>query len=480
MINIDTLLLFILIFTSLPLLSISYNYLILITASIKYNAKIKKIIGSSKGFANPPKVTVIISSFNERYVIERGINSAKVIDYPKDKLQIIVADDSTDETFQIAKNKVSELLTEGYDVQIIHRDGRDGFKAGALNNALKFAKGDYILIMDADSIPPKDILRKSIPLMEKERAFVSFKIGHVNRNYSKVSKACALLVDMYETLERAARNVLNLPFGLSGACSLIRKDYLEQVGGWSQDVLTDDMDISCKFFLNGKNGLFIKDIIVPGEDPPFLEAWKRQTARNAEGISQCLRKYFLKILRSKISITSKIEFILLLIWPFASIGWIVTTLIGALSLLLKFQVAPSLFQNPIYIVLVMAPAIIVFFIPLYVLKLYNQNIKENLLTIVLMYYYQLSMAISISISCIKGIFGLKHEFFRTPKYGLKGNEGQWKGRYRIFMNKISFLELLVAFSLGTLSIIAFLDSSYFLGLNLLAFSIITIWSLYAR
>ncbi|MEM3437010.1 MAG: glycosyltransferase [Nitrososphaerales archaeon] len=480
MINLDTLFLFILIFASLPLLAISYNYLILITASIKYNEKIKKIMESSKGLINPPKVTVIISSFNELYVIERGIDSVKSIDYPKDKLQIIVADDSTDGTFQIAKNKVSKLLTEGYDIQIIHRERRDGFKAGALNNALNFAKGDYILIMDADSIPPKDILRKSIPLMEGGYAFISFKIGHVDRDYSWVSKACALLVDMYETLERAARNVLNLPFCLSGACSLIRKDYLEQIGGWSLDVLTDDMDISCKFFLKGKNGLFIKDIIVPGEDPPILESWKRQTARNAEGISQCLRKYFLRILCSRISIISKIEFILLLIWPFASMGWIMTTLFGALGLLFKFQVMSSLFQNPTYIVLVMVPAMIIFFIPLYVLKLYNQNIKKNLLTIVLMYYYQLSMAISISIGCIKGIFGLKHEFFRTPKYGLKGKEGQWKGRYRIFISKISFLELLIALILGALSIIAFLDSSYFLGLNLLAFSIITIWSLYTR
>ncbi|MEM3383246.1 MAG: glycosyltransferase [Nitrososphaerales archaeon] len=442
--------------------------------------KIKKIMESSKRLINPPKITIIISSFNERYVIERGINSAKSIAYPKDKLQIIVADDSTDETFQIAKNKVNELLTEGYDIQIIHRDRREGFKAGALNNSLKFAKGDYILIMDADSILPKDILMKSIPLMEEGRAFISFKIGHFNRDYSWVSKACALSVDTYETLERAARNVLNLPFCLSGACSLIRKDYLERVGGWSQDILTDDMDISCKFFLKGKNGLFIKDIIVPGEDPPILEAWKRQTARNAEGIAQCLRKYFLSILRSKICIISKIEFILLLIWPFASIGWITTTLFGVLSLLFKFQVTSSLFQNPIYIISVMTPATIIFFIPCYVLKLYDQDIKKNLLTIILMYYYQLSMAISISISCIKGIFGLKHEFFRTPKYGLKDSEGQWKGRYRIFMNKISILELLIAFILGALSVIAFLNSSYFLGLNLLTFSIITIWSLCVR
>jgi len=480
MINLDILLLFLIIFTSLPFFAISYNYLILITASIKYNAKINRIMGSSKELTDPPKVTVIISSFNERYVIERGIISAKAIDYPKDKLQIIVADDSTDETFQMAKNKVEEISAKGYDIQIVHRERRDGFKAGALNNALKFAKGDYILIMDADSIPPKDILKKSIPLMEEGRAFVSFKIGHINRDYSWVSKACALLVDIYDTLERAARTVLNVPFNLSGACSLIRKDCLKQVGGWSPDVLVDDLDISCKFFLNGKNGLFVKDIIVPGEDPPLLESWKRQTARNAEGYSQCLRKYFLRILRSRISTFSKIEFILLLIWPFASIGWITTTFIATLGLLFKFQVAPSLFQNTIYIILVMIPTIITFFASLYVLKLYGQKIKKNLPTIILMYYYQLSMVIANSISCIKGIFGLRSEFFRTPKYGLKGNEGQWVGRYRICVSKISLLELLISFALGALSIIAFLNSSYFLGLNLLAFSAITIWSLYKR
>jgi cellulose synthase/poly-beta-1,6-N-acetylglucosamine synthase-like glycosyltransferase len=480
MINADTLLLFLLVFTSLPVLAISYNYLILIVASFKYNSKIKKIMESSKGPINPPKVTIIISSFNERYVIENGLNAATSIDYPKDKLQIIVADDSTDETYEIAKKKVNEFLNKGYDIQIIHREKRDGFKAGALNNARKFAKGDYILIMDADSIPPKDILLKSLPLMKEGLAFVSFKIGHVNRDYSWVSKACALLVDMYETLERAARTILKMPFSLSGACSLIRKDYLEQVGGWSSDVLVDDMDISCRFFLNGKNGLFIRDIIVPGEDPPLLESWKRQTARNAEGVSQCLRKYFLKIWRSRIGIISKIEFILLLIWPFASIGWLTTTLVAALGLLFKFEVAPSLFQNPVYVIVVMTPLIIVSLTPLYVLRLYGQGIRKNLLTVILMYYYQLSMAIANSISCIKGIFGLKFEFFRTPKYGLKGNEGKWKGRYRIGMSKLSYVELLVALVLGALSVLAFLDSSYFLGLNLFAFSVITLWSLFMR
>lgn len=480
MITVDTLLLFLLVITSLPIFAIFYNYLILILASLRYDAKIKRIMERSKGSINPPKVTIIISSFNERYVIERGINVAISIDYPKDRLQIIVADDSTDETYQIARDKVNECLIEGYDIQLIHRERRDGFKSGALNNALKSAKGEYILIMDADSILPPDVLKKSIPLMKNDYSFVSFKIGHINRGYNWVSRTYALLVDLYETVERAGRVGLNIPFSFNGGCSLIRKDHIDEVRGWSQDIVIDDMDLSCRLFLNGKIGLFIKDIIVPGEDPPLLEAWKRQATRNAEGHSQCLRKYFLRIWRSRISIIWKIELTLLLIWPFASIGWLITTFVAALGILFNFQVAPSLFQNPAYIILVMIPAIIISLTPLYVLRSYGQNIRENLQAIILLPYYQLSMAISNSIGFIKGIFGLRYEFFRTPKYALKGKEGEWKGRYRIGMNKISYIELLITLISGALGVIAFLNLSYFLGLNLLAFSVITLWSLYMR
>jgi hypothetical protein len=128
----------------------------------------------------------------------------------------------------------------------------------------------------------------------------------------------------------------------------------------------------------------------------------------------------------------------------------------------------------------MVPLIIVSLTPLYVLRLYGQNIRKNLQAIVLLPYYQLSMAISNSIGFIKGIFGLRYEFFRTPKYGLKGKEGEWKRRYRIGMNKLSYIELSIALVSGALSVIAFLNSSYFLGLNLFAFFVITLWSLYMR
>jgi len=335
-------------------------------------------------------------------------------------------------------------------------------------------------MMDTDCIPPPDILKRSIPLMKNGYTFISFKTGHMNRIYNCVSRAYALALDMFETVERAGRISLKFPFSLQGKCSLIRKDHIDEVRGWSSDIVVDDMDLSCKLFLNDRDGLFIKDTIVSGEDPPLLEVWKRQTARNAEGYGQCLRKHLLRIWRSRISIIRKVELILLLVWPLASIGWLITTFIATLGLLFNFQVAPSLFQNPLYIILVMIPTIIVYLAQLYVLRLYGQKIRENLVAIILLPYYQLSMAISNSISFIKGIFRFKYEFFRRPKYDLKGKDGEWKGRYRIGMNKLSYMELLIAFLLGTLSVIAFLNSSYFLGLNLLAFSAITLWSLYVR
>ncbi len=480
MVNSDTILLFFLISTSLPILILSYNYIVLIIASSRYDAKTRRIMERSKESIKLPKVTAIIPSFNERYLIERSIDAAISLDYPRERLQIIVADDSTDETHQIVEQKVSKLHIKGYDAQLIHRERRDGFKSGALNIALKSAKGEYILTMDADCIPPNDMLKKSIPLMKNGYSFVSFKTGHINRAYNWISRAYALALDMLETVERAGRISLQVPFSLQGKCSLIRKDDIDEVGGWSQDIMVDDIDLSCKLFLNGKDGLFIKDMIVPGEDCSLLEVWKRQTSRNAEGYGQCLRKYILRIWRNRISTIRKVELFLLLVWPLASVGWLVTTFFAAMGLLLNFQVAPSLFQNPIYVTSIMIPAIIVSLAPLYVLRLYGQRVRENLQAVVLLPYYQLSMAISNSISFIKGILGLRYEFFRRPKYGLENKEGEWRGRYRIGMNKLSYIELFIAFILGALSVTAFLKSSFFLGLNLFAFFVITLWSLYMR
>ncbi|NWG08793.1 MAG: glycosyltransferase [Nitrososphaerales archaeon] len=480
MISTDTLLLFFLVVTSLPVFAISYNYVVLAIASLRYNAKIEGIKKRLNKPINPYKVTVIISSFNERYVIERSINAVASIDYPKDRLQIIVADDSTDETYNIVKGRAGELLAKGYDIHIVHREKRGGFKSGALNNALKFAKGEYILIMDSDSIPPKDILMKSLPFMGEDHSFLSFKADHVNRSYNWTTRACALAVDLNDTVEGIGRFCLNVPFCLNGGHSLIRKDHLEQVGGWSPDIIVDDRELSCKLFSSGKNGFFVRDFAIPVEDPPLFEAWKRQTARTAEGAGQCVRKHLLEIWRSKISLVWKMELSSLIIWPLASIGWLVTTYVAALGLIFKFQVAPGLFQNPIYIALVTIPAIITLIVPLYVLRLYGQSIRKNLQGYILMPYYQASMAITNSISFVRGIFGLRHDYFRTPKYGLKGKEGDWKERYKIGMNKMSYLELLTALASGVLGTVAFFNLSYFLGLNLLGFFVITLKSLYMR
>ncbi|MCP8304869.1 MAG: glycosyltransferase [archaeon] len=480
MITADTLLLFFLIVTTLPAFVISYNYIFLTIASLRYDGKIERIKKRLDEPLDPPNVTIIISSFNERYVIERAIDAAASIDYPKNKLQIIVADDSTDVTYKIAKDKVKEILAKGYDIQIVHRERREGFKPGALNNALKFTKGDYLLLIDSDSIPPKDILMKSLPFMREGYSFLSFKPDHINRNYNWVTRAYALAIDLNDTVEGIGRVCLNIPFCYNGGCSLLRKDYVDQVGGWTPNTLIDDRDLSCKLFSSGKNGFFIKDLKVPGEDPPLFEAWKRQTARTAEGAGQCMRLHLLKIWRSKISFVQKVELSLLITWPLASIGWLVATSIAALGLIFGFQVAPSLFQNPIYITLITIPAIIIFMAQLYALRLYGQRILGNIHTLILSPYCQTSMAIANSISFIKGLFGFGYEFFRTPKYGLKGKEGDWKGRYRIGMCKLSYLELVTALTSGVLSIVAFLNWSYFLGLNLLAFFAITLWSLHKR
>lgn len=243
-----------------------------------------------------PCVTVQLPIYNERHVVIRLLDACAHFDYPLNRLQIQLLDDSTDQTTSLAQRHVEEWQRRGINVQIVHRDQRVGFKAGALADGLATATGDFIAIFDADFEPPTDFLARTIPhFLGDDRAdigFVQARWGHLNRDYSVLTNCQALALDGHFVVEQTARQAAGYPFGFNGSGGLWRRACIEDpaVGGWQADTLCEDLDLSYRAQLAGWRPLFLPDLAAPAEIPPQLLAFKRQQFRWAKGSVQTLKK----------------------------------------------------------------------------------------------------------------------------------------------------------------------------------------------
>ena len=256
----------------------------------------------------PPVVTVQLPLFNEMYVVDRLIRAVAGIRYPKNRLEIQVLDDSTDETTAIARAAVERALEAGLDVKLIHRNERTGFKAGALQNGLRNAKGEFILILDADFIAPSDILSKSLGHFEDERVgMVQARWGHVNRSYSLLTELQSVMLDGHFIIEHGGRNRSGRFFNFNGTAGVWRKSAILDAGGWEHDTLTEDLDLSYRAQMRGWRFVFIEDLICEGELPVDVSAFKSQQARWAKGSAQVCLKLLPKIMASDLPAHIKLE-----------------------------------------------------------------------------------------------------------------------------------------------------------------------------
>ncbi len=243
-----------------------------------------------------PEVMVQLPIYNEYHVVTRLLDACAQLDYPRDRLQIQVLDDSTDETTTAARLRAAHWRQRGVQVEVLHREERQGFKAGALAQGLSQAKGTFVAIFDADFVPPPDFLRRTIPLLiqpENQRvAFVQARWGHLNPGYSWLTRCQALALDGHFVVEQAGRQAAGYPFGFNGSAGVWRRACLEdpRVGGWQADTLCEDLDLSYRAQMAGWQGRFLAQVVAPGEIPPQLLAFKRQQFRWAKGSVQVLRK----------------------------------------------------------------------------------------------------------------------------------------------------------------------------------------------
>jgi len=243
---------------------------------------------------NAPPVTVQLPIYNELYVVERLIDAVTRLDYPKDRLHIQVLDDSTDETSALAQARVDYHRTQGIDIVLIHRPERTGFKVGALQRGLETAKGEFIAILDADFVPNPDSLQRTITYFQgKPRlGLVQARWGHINTDYSHLTRAQALAVDGRFVVEQTARQRSGLFVNFNGACGVWRKRCIKEAGGRQGDTLSEDLDLSYRAQLAGWQFLYLPDVACPAEIPPQMNAFKRQQFRWGKGSIQCLLKHW--------------------------------------------------------------------------------------------------------------------------------------------------------------------------------------------
>ncbi len=252
-----------------------------------------------------PAVTVQLPVFNERFVVERLIDAAALLDWPR--LQIQVLDDSTDDCTMVARAAVERWRRRGVDIALIHRGDRQGFKAGALDDAMAQVTGEFIAIFDADFLPAPDFLRKAMPAFAADVGVVQARWGHIDERASLLSRLQALLLDGHFVVEHTARHRSGRWFNFNGTAGIWRRRAIDDAGGWQHDTLTEDLDLSYRAQLQGWRFVYLPDLVVPAELPSSMEAFRTQQHRWCKGSIQTLLKLGWRLVRSPVSLRVKSE-----------------------------------------------------------------------------------------------------------------------------------------------------------------------------
>lgn len=427
---------YIFIFSAFLLTAYTFNFYYLAIRSIR--RKDKYPVAS----LGTPSVTIQLPIYNERYVASRLVKSVCEMDYPKDKMKIMVLDDSDDDTVELVGDLVTEYQKKGFDIAHIRRGSRKGYKAGALKYAMRTTDTEFVAIFDADFIPPSWFLKRAIPYFAKsDIGLVQCRWGHVNENYSAMTQAQALSLDFHFLIEQKAKSGSHLYMNFNGTAGIWRTECIEDAGGWHTSTLVEDLDLSYRAQMNGWRCIFIPDIVVDAELPVQMNAAKRQQFRWAKGAIQCAVKLLGDILvKRKIPFETKIQAFVQLTRHFAYP-----------LLLIQFLALPILLASNMNLhVIKYVPALtIATYLALgpmaYLLVIYNlwgKDWKQKAKVLPYLLIYSAGMAVNNTVAVFDGIFGQKNEFLRTPKYGIIEKTDDWKDKaYNLPFTKTTLLEL---------------------------------------
>src|SRR6195256_3065092 len=375
-----------------------------------------------------PVVTIQLPLYNEMYVADRLIEAVCAIEYPRDRLEIQVLDDSTDVTRSIAELSVQRLAAQGIDIKYIHRGDRTGFKAGALEVGLKVARGEFIAIFDADFIPSADFLTRLMPYFAGEKiGMVQDRWGHINQDYSLLTKIQSILLDGHFVLEHGGRNRAGRFFNFNGTAGVWRRKTIDDAGGWQHDTLTEDLDLSYRAQLRGWQFVFVSSVIAPAEVPVEMNAFKSQQHRWAKGSIQTCRKLLPQILRAPVPLAVKAEAFFHLTANFNYPLMCVLSVLMFPSMVIRYNMGwyeMMLIDVPLFFAATFS-----------VCNFYmvcQREIYDNWRTRLKYLPFLMSIGIGLSTNNTRAVFEAlfnKHsEFARTPKYHIEGAGDEWIGK----------------------------------------------------
>ena len=393
-----------------------------------------------------PVVTVQLPIYNEMYVADRLIEAVCRLDYPRELLEIQVLDDSTDETQDIAERAVRRHAASGMDIKYFHRDDRTGYKAGALEAGLKSARGEFVAIFDADFLPKADFLHRLLPHFSHARVgMVQARWGHINQDYSLLTKIQSIMLDGHFVLEHGGRNRAGVFFNFNGTAGIWRREVIADAGGWQHDTLTEDLDLSYRAQMRGWKFVFVPDVVAPAEVPVEMNAFKSQQHRWAKGSIQTCLKLLPQILHADLPLGVKAEAFFHLT---ANFNYLLMSLLSILmfpAMVIRYQMGwyeMLLIDIPLFFAATMSVC------NFYVVC--QREIHKDWVSRLRYMPFLMSIGIGLCVNNAKAVLEAlldkKTAFERTPKYHIEGNGDEWASKkYRQSVTVQPLIELGLGF-----------------------------------
>jgi cellulose synthase/poly-beta-1,6-N-acetylglucosamine synthase-like glycosyltransferase len=424
-------------------------------------------------FDELPRVTVQLPIFNEQYVVDRLLDAVCRLDYPREKLDIQLLDDSTDETIEVARILVDRYIALGHPVTYLHRDNREGYKAGALAEGLKTAKGEFVAIFDADFVPPPDFLLKCIHhFTDPKVGMVQTRWTHINRSYSVLTEVEAILLDGHFVLEHSARSRSGVFFNFNGTAGMWRRCAIDEAGGWQHDTLTEDTDLSYRAQLIGWKFVYLQDVECPAELPVEMTAFKTQQARWAKGLIQVSKKILPRVLASDASRQVKIEAFYHLTANLSYPLMIVLSVLLMPAMIIRFSQG---WLQMVYIDLPLFMASTFSISSFYLVsqkELFPKSWLRSLLYLPLLMALGIGLTVTNTRAVLEALTGKQTAFVRTPKYRVESKKDKVGAKkYRKRLGWVPWLELLIGTYFALAVFYAIDNENYFTVPFLLLFVI---------
>ena len=427
-------------------------------------------------FADLPRITVQLPIFNEQFVIDRLLEAICRLDYPREKLDIQVLDDSTDETVEVARGLVEQYAAKGHPISYHHRENREGFKAGALAAGLKSSKGEFVAIFDADFVPPQDFLLRTIHhFTEPKIGMVQTRWTHINRHYSFLTEVEAILLDGHFVLEHSGRARSNVFFNFNGTAGLWRRQAIDEAGGWQHDTLTEDTDLSYRAQLKGWKFIYLQDVECPAELPVEMTAFKTQQARWAKGLIQTAKKVLPRVLKSDQPFRVKME-----AWYHLTANLSYPLMI-VLSVLLLPAMIIRFYQGWFQMVCIDLPLFVAssFSISSFYLvsqrELFPRRWPRALLYIPFLMALGIGLTVTNTRAVLEALVGKQTPFARTPKYRLESKKDMVRTRtYRRRLGWVPWIELLIG-GYFALTVYYALDNENYITVPFLLLFVLGYW-----